>query len=228
MLIIPRQQRVGQSPAYLTVPLRASHATGANPVAHILTHSPHSPMYTQDTPLSKCRGGVSALIHNDPKKFQRSHHHASRWVMDSPILMPQFTDLSTPQQWNEVCLTLSSLHTLFFCSLASWGSVNGANLAVCFRWEQIWRWCPRRNGGIDTKRKHFGFSHYSVHRMPGLKLKLVNMWVAWSGAFSLHNYVMVILYYFVWVLTLCLHQAWQQVNEWMSLNKHIWMCNELL
>lgn len=48
MLIIPRLQGVGQSPAYLTVPLCASHGTGANPVTHSLIH-PHS-LYTQDCP----------------------------------------------------------------------------------------------------------------------------------------------------------------------------------
>lgn len=59
MLIIPRLQRVGQSPAYLTIPLCASHSTGANPVAHILTNLPHAEeLFT-----------FSALICNDPRSF---------------------------------------------------------------------------------------------------------------------------------------------------------------
>lgn len=47
-LIILRLQREGQTPAYLTVPLCASHATGASPVLHSLTHL-HS-LYNQTCP----------------------------------------------------------------------------------------------------------------------------------------------------------------------------------
>lgn len=41
MLIIPRLQRVGQSPASLTIPLCASHGTGDKSATHSLIH-PHS------------------------------------------------------------------------------------------------------------------------------------------------------------------------------------------
>lgn len=49
----------------------------------------------------------------------------------------------------------------------------------------------------------FGFSCYIIHRMSDLSK-------------------------FLLMFTLCLLPAWLQVNAWMPLNEHTWMCNKVL
>lgn len=147
--------------------------------------------------------------------------------MDSSILMPQFTDLSTPQRWNEVCLTLSSLHTLSFfvtwpvegqlmeqtCQYASDGSKSGVDVP-----DEMVELTPKGNILASVTTVHTGCQAWNWN------------WSTceWHKVVHFHFIIMLWLFYttLFWVFTLCLHQVWQQVNEWMSLNKHIWMCNE--
>ena len=70
------------------------------------------------------------------------------------------------------------------CSLASWGSVIRVNLAVRFKWQQIWRCRHRRNGRDQNKITLASVTTVHIGQSK-LKLRLVNnvMWVLQYGEF---------------------------------------------
>lgn len=79
-------------PAYLTPP-----ATAAKPAVTFFDSSNTQPGVRQrDGPeKNKPREGFHnfwTVIHNDPKKLQRSHHHTSGWLMDAnAVIQRDFT-----------------------------------------------------------------------------------------------------------------------------------------